>query len=1046
LSYGSPFESDRRFRPWEFQFNYGAPQAPEEREITMQRPLRLTLTGAVFAFLTSCGGGGSPDVGATPQLQQAAISKRSEGKLSAAERDSRVYIVRLAEPAVAGYQGGIAGHAATRPAEGTKLDATDPKVVNYRAHLTARQDAVIRSAGVSQALRHYGYVFNGFAAQLSDAQVQKLASTPGVVSVAKDELRTADTSSTPTFLGLTGKDGFWKEQEAKGEDVIIGIIDSGIWPEHPSFSDRPGRSDDSSRRGGDDDERAYKPVRGWKGVCATGEQFTVKNCNRKLIGARFYNAGFGGDAGVKKIFPYEFNSPRDYDGHGTHTSSTAGGNEGVPVTGDASAFGKISGIAPRARIAMYKALWHDSSVPTSSGFNSDLVAAIDDAVADGVDVINYSISGTRTNFADPVEIAFLFAADAGVFVAASAGNSGPTVSTVAHPSPWITTVAAGTHNRDGKGSVTLGNGASFTGASYTAAVGPKPLVDASLAASAGAIPADAARCFSDADSVSGVAQLDPAKVAGKIVVCERGGNVLVNKAQAVKDAGGVGMILANTPSSANTTLPILHVIPTVHIPFTDLTAFNGLKAYAASAGATATIAAATLVFDVASPLTASFSSRGPLLAGGGSVLKPDLIAPGQDILAGVAPPANNGRLYDLYSGTSMSSPHVAGLAALMKEVHPRWSPMAIKSALMTTGTDVLDGPNTNPLVIFRQGAGHVQPNNAADPGLVFDSRFDDWLGFLCGTAINPVNCTADGIPVLDPSDLNTPSIAVGSLVGSRTITRRVTNVSDGTATYRPSIAGMTGFNVSFSPSSITLARGQTKSFSVTFTRTTAALNAYTGGQLTLSGGTSKKERDQHNVRIPVVLKPVALAAPAEVGGSYSVKFGFSGPFTATARGLVPAITNTGSVATNAVVDTTVTIPAGTTLARFSLFDANVSAASDLDLEVYNAAGALVGSSGSGTSAEEVNLANPPAGTYTVRVLGFATPGNAPVSFTLFSWALGSTAAGNMSVSAPATATTGATGAITLAFNGLVAGVKYLGSVVYGGDPALPGPTIVRVNP
>lgn len=1012
----------------------------------MQRSMRLALTGSVFALLASCGGGGSPDLGAaSPQQLQAALTKRTEGALGAAERNSRVYIVRLAEPAVAAYQGGIGGHAATRPAQGEKLDATQPHVVNYRKHLSERQDAVLKGAGVSKALRNYGYVFNGFAAQLTDAQAQKLAGTPGVVSVAKDELRTADTSSTPTFLGLAGKDGFWKEQGAKGEDVIIGIIDSGIWPEHPSFSDRAGRGDDSSRRG-DDDERAYKPIRGWNGTCMTGEQFTARNCNRKLIGARYYNAGFGGDAGVKEIFPYEFNSPRDYDGHGTHTSSTAGGNEGVPVTGDASAFGKISGIAPRARIAMYKALWHDSSVPNSSGFNSDLVAAIDDAVADGVDVINYSISGTRTNFADPVEIAFLFAADAGVFVAASAGNSGPTASTVAHPSPWITTVAAGTHNRDGKGSVTLGNGATFSGASYTAAVGPKPLVDASQVAATGATPADAARCFLAADSASGVLQLDPAKVAGKIVVCERGGNVLVNKAQAVKDAGGVGMILANTPTSNNSTLPILHVIPTVHIPFTDVTAFNGLKTYAASAGATATIAAATLVFNVPAPLTASFSSRGPLLAGGGSVLKPDLIAPGQDILAGVAPPANNGRLYDLYSGTSMSSPHVAGLAALMKEVHPRWSPMAIKSALMTTGSDVLDGPNTSPAVIFNQGAGHVQPNNAADPGLVFDSAFDDWLGFLCGTAINPVNCTADGIPVLDPSDLNTPSIAVGSLVGSRTITRRVTNVSDGAATYRPSIAGMAGFDVTFSPSSITLARGQTKSFSVTFTRTTAALNAYTGGQLTLSGGTSKKARDQHNVRIPVVIKPVALAAPAEVSGSYSVKFGFSGPFTATARGLVPAITNAGSVATNAEVDTTVTIPAGTTLARFSLFDANVSAPSDLDLEVYNAAGALVGSSGSGTSAEEVNLANPPAGAYTVRVIGFATPGNAPVNYTLFSWALGSTAAGNMTVNAPATATTGASGAITLAFNGLVAGVKYLGSVVYGGDPALPGPTVVRVNP
>ena len=287
---------------------------------------------------------------------------------------------------------------------------------------------------------------------------------------------------------------------------------------------------------------------------------------------------------------------------------------------------------------------------------------------------------------------------------------------------------------------------------------------------------------------------------------------------------------------------------------------------------------------------------------------------------------------------------------------------------------------------------------------------------------------------------------MGSLVASRTITRRVTNVSDGAATYRPSIAGMTGFDVKFTPASITLARGQTKSFKVTFTRTSAPLNAYTGGQLTLTGGTSKKERDQHAVRVPVVIQPVALAAPAEVGGSYGVKFGYTGAFSATPRGLVPAISSAGSVATGGAVDTVVNIPADTTYARFSLFDANVSAASDLDLEVRNAAGTLVGASGSGTSNEEVDLVNPPAGAYTVRVLGFATPNNGPVNFTLFSWALGSTAIGNMAVSAPAAATTGGSGTITLVFNGLTAGVKYLGSVLYGGDPALPPPTLVRVNP
>jgi hypothetical protein len=446
------------------------------------------------------------------------------------------------------------------------------------------------------------------------------------------------------------------------------------------------------------------------------------------------------------------------------------------------------------------------------------------------------------------------------------------------------------------------------------------------------------------------------------------------------------------------------------------------------------------VYNAAAPFTASFSSRGPLRAGNGDLLKPDLIAPGQDILAGVSPAGYNGRLFDLLSGTSMSSPHVAGLAALFKELKPGWSPMAIKSALMTTGVDVLDGgtppaAETNPVLIFRQGAGHVRPNNAMDPGLVFDSGYNDWLNFICGT--QPGSFCSAFTPI-DPSDLNVPSIAIGDLAGVQTVTRKVTNVGGKSATYVLSVAGMAGMNVVVSPSSLQLAAGETKSFTVGFTRTTAALNNYAGGQLKMSDGT-------HNVRVPIVVRPVALAAPPQVSGSYNVTFGFDGAFTAAPRGLIPAVTANGAVATGGAVDIPVTVPAGTTYARFSLFDSEVSQASDLDMEVYDAAGKLVGSSGGATTAEEVNLLNPAEGTYTVRVVGFAIPvGSA--NFKLFSWALGSSAAGNMTVTAPAVAVTGQNGAIGITTSGLSAGIKYLGSVVYGGAAGLPNPTIVRVDP
>jgi hypothetical protein len=290
--------------------------------------------------------------------------------------------------------------------------------------------------------------------------------------------------------------------------------------------------------------------------------------------------------------------------------------------------------------------------------------------------------------------------------------------------------------------------------------------------------------------------------------------------------------------------------------------------------------------------------------------------------------------------------------------------------------------------------------------------------------------------VVSPSNFNGASIAISGLPGSKTVTRTVTNVG-AKGTYSVSFSG-TGISASVSPASFTLNPGQKQTLQITITRTTAALNAYTGGQLTWSDGT-------HSVRIPVVVKPVALAAPAQVSGSYSVTFGYDGAFTAAARGLMPATTFNGTLSTGQQLTYQVTVPAGATYARFSLFDANTTPGSDLDLVVYGPTNTVVGSSGGGTSAEEVNLLNPAAGTYTVLVDGYATA-NPSSTFTLFTWVLGSTAAGNMTVTAPASAVFGTTGAINLAFSGLTAGTKYLGSVAYSGAAGMPNPTIVRVDP
>jgi hypothetical protein len=334
--------------------------------------------------------------------------------------------------------------------------------------------------------------------------------------------------------------------------------------------------------------------------------------------------------------------------------------------------------------------------------------------------------------------------------------------------------------------------------------------------------------------------------------------------------------------------------------------------------------------------------------------------------------------------------------------------------------------------------------------LVFDAGWIDWLGFLCGTG----QLTASYCPSIkiDPSNLNVASIAIGDMAGVQTVSRSVTNVGSQAETYTASYTGMGGITVT-PPGSMTIPKGATQSFDVQLTTAGAALNSYVGGQFTLTGDKG------HVVRIPVVVRPVALAAPSQVSSvgtstSYNVTFGYTGSFTAAARGLIAAMATLGTVADDPTDSTcslaspnaqliSVVIPASTTYARFSLFDADVNPGSDIDLCVFNSAGTLVGSSGSGTSAEEVNLLNPAAGTYQVVVQGWGVAGSSP--FKLHTWLLDSAVAGNMTVTAPATATTGGTDAITLNFSGLASGTKYLGSVAYSGVTGMPNPTIVRVD-
>lgn len=971
-----------------------------------------------------------------------------------AQQPRKPYIVQLADEPLAAYTGGVTGYTATRPAPGTKLNLNASAARSYLGYLRGKHNQALAQVSGARVLHQYNVAFNGFTALLTPAEVQKLAATAGVVSVTPDEARSVDTSRTPAFLGLSGPGGLWSQLDAagrnvKGEDIIVGMVDTGIWPENPSFSDKV----DASGK----PVPAYLPgtvVYGpppakWKGSCQTGEGFKASDCNNKLIGAQYFNATFN-ITGLT-LDPSDYVSPRDQDGHGDHTASTAAGNSNVEAVVNAQPMGQISGMAPRARVAAYKVCWTyvapaEPSGKKNSCFTSDSVAAIDKAVADGVDVINFSIGGSLTNFLDPVEVAFFNASAAGVFVAASAGNSGP-ANTVAHISPWLTTVAASTHDRLFTATLTLGNGQQFTGPSLSRGLPMSPLVNAVAVAKAGAAPDDARRCFPDT--------LDPAKAGGKIVVCDRGANARVEKSETVKKAGGVGMVMLNTAGGATDLADDAHFVPSIHLP---ASAYDAVHNYAAQAGATASIGVAAQTPGVVAPVVADFSSRGPNLANP-SVLKPDLSAPGVSILAAYAyQPGSqaehdaiaNGSLVppgasEFLQGTSMASPHVAGIAALMKQLHPTWSPAAIKSALMTTATALKLPSGAIDPDRWGYGAGHVNPNGAADPGLVYDAGPVDYLRFLCGVgSLDAGTSTCQSVGQIAPYNLNLASMTA-EVVGRLTLQRSVTNVGSATATYIAS-ASLPGFSVNVSPSTLTLAPGQSGSFNVNLARTSANVGDWVFGNLVWSDGT-------HQVKSPLSAKGVLLSAPAEVSDSrlagakvFRVTTGYTGRFSVARSGLNPAMVRNGSVAKDDATCFDFTVPAGALHARFALYDSETSGQGedDLDLEVY-AGSALVGYSGGVTANELVDLPTPGAGAYQACVIGYAPKGGVS-NFKLFAWVIGAHDNGARFVAAaPGHVFLGGSATVATAW-AVRPGQRYLGALVYrGADGAAIGSTLVNID-
>ncbi|MGS0687067.1 S8 family serine peptidase [Nakamurella sp. GG22] len=987
---------------------------------------------------------------AGPEGAHTSVEPGAGGTKDVAESSSGSYIVVMKQDPL------VASIPTTR--------LSTPQAVAQASALDAIHTEVLADAGVVEEAKVHDYTnsLNGFSAIVSHDKAIAMAANPAVALVMPDDVRHLtresqagqSTSAGSTqqddlghFLGLTGRAEAWRSG-VTGEGVVVGVIDTGIWPEHPSFADDgsykpPAQPLDSSERSACDfGDTAHNP------------DDAPFSCNNKLIGARQMLDTYRKVVGAE---PDEFDSARDDDGHGTHTASTAAGNSKVQAEISHRPIAVISGIAPRAQIVAYKALGKDG------GFTSDLAAAIDQAVADGVDVINYSVGGgAQTVTADT--IAFLFAADAGVFSAVSAGNDGPTAETIGGPAdvPWVTAVGANTMKRSFEGIVKLDRGPNVSGSSLTAGTRRLALVDAEAAPKAGASGAQSELCLAGT--------LDPAKVTGKIVLCKRGGNGRVAKSAAVLAAGGAGMVLYNASNSDNLFTDNFF-LPTVHLDFsTGLTVKFYIHHHRNPMATLQTGKVTTLPY---APSMTAFSSRGPNPSAP-DIIKPDITAPGIQILAGNTPfptPGEEvpGELFQAIAGTSMSSPVVAGVYALIKQVHPDWSAAAAKSALMTTAdTNVKDNDRKSKAGPFAMGSGMVDPGkpgangSAFKPGLVYDAGFTDYLGFLCDAGPeafqNPeATCSAlsaNGIPIV-ATGLNLSSIGVSQLAGRTTVTRTVTSVADKPVTWRAEIMAPPGYSVKVDPKRFTLRPGESERVQVTVTNTgSAKIGEWATGALTWKART-------YEVRSPIAVRGVTMDVPTEVSGSgvqgslnFDVKFGYTGPYAARAHGLVAPIDTTDQISQDpdqtypsaddgAGVDAIPVTLTGIAHARWSLV---LPGDNDLDLYLLDGTGKVVASSTNGGTDETIDVSSPPDGNYTLIVHGWAV-GATPVTYTMHNWNVPAAPGGGSLVidKAPTAATIGATASVTVSWSGLTAGTTYLGAVSHSNADGIVGLTLVDVT-
>ncbi|XP_024156207.1 subtilisin-like protease SBT5.3 [Rosa chinensis] len=742
---------------------------------------------------------------------------------------------------------------------GTHSHGLNPTSVELEAATNSQYNllgTVLGSNERAQEALFYSYTreINGFAAVLEEEEASQIAKDPSVVSVFPNRKLKLHTTHSWEFMGLEDQNGvprhgsIWKKAKF-GENTIIGNLDTGVWPESPSFSDE-----------------GFGPIPSkWRGTCQLDTKDKVR-CNRKLIGARYFNKGFLESARLNNatIPPEILVSPRDQEGHGSHTLSTAGGSyvPGANVFGHGN--GTAKGGSPKARVAAYKVCWPSFGNTDGGCTNADIMAAFDAAISDGVDVLSLSVGGDSVEFfEDGIAIGSFHAAKHGIVVVCSAGNSGPSQGSVTNVAPWILTVGASTIDREFTSYLSFGKGKHLKGKSLSSRSLPYkkfyPVISGANANAATSLPEDSLLCLNGT--------LDPKKVKGKILVCLRGQNGRTEKAVVAALAGAVGMVLVNDEQSGDDLMADPYQLPATHLTYTDgKRVFEYLNSTKNPFGHVTPVK--TVEGTKPAPFMASFSSRGPSSIEP-SILKPDITAPGVDIIAAYtgAPlltDSDIGKRRPLYiteSGTSMSCPHVSGIVGLLKTLYPSWSPAAIKSAILTTARrrdnkreSILDSTKVSATPLD-YGAGHVDPNRAANPGLVYDVTTDDYLNFLCARGYNasllkifsdkPHKCSNTSSII---ADLNYPTIAVPDLQDKPiTISRKVKNVGT-PGTYVAYVRAPARVSVSVQPSRLKFKSiGEEKEFKVTLKADGKVQNPdYVFGELKWSDG-------KHTVRSPIAV-------------------------------------------------------------------------------------------------------------------------------------------------------------------------------------------------